>query len=298
MKYTNNNGLPSAFLNICEDDDGHEVKENVYHVTELLQPITMTILKRRHDKTITVDVSQCVWLVFGKSVHSMFEKNDKTGYAEYPVSAKIGDVTLTGRVDLYNENTHAIEDYKTTTAWKIKNQDFEDWRKQGLMYAWLMMKQGHVVEKLRFHALLKDWSNNQLRSDLRKGNEGYPTTPVYTWEYDVHTTDLVEIEKYIKDRLHDLKLAERLTDDELPNCTPEERWNSGTRYAVMRGKMKKALRVFPTRLEAEAYIKRTPEYNCWVEERLGDDRRCEDYCFACVYCPYYKALSRAEGGNE
>ena len=41
----------------------------------------------------------------------------------------------------------------TASVWKVINADFDDWYKQGMMYAWLMIKNGFHVEKVKFHAL-------------------------------------------------------------------------------------------------------------------------------------------------
>jgi hypothetical protein len=52
---------------------------------------------------------------------------------------------------------------------------------------------------------------------------------------------------------------------EVPPCTPEERWGRPTRFAVMKQGQKRAVRVFDTREEAEAYVTKAGLY---AEQRL------------------------------
>ena len=43
--------------------------------------------------------------------------------------------------------------------------DFDDWDKQGLIYAWLMKQNGLNVKEIRFVALLKDHSKSKARKE-------------------------------------------------------------------------------------------------------------------------------------
>ena len=65
---------------------------------------------------------------------------------------------------------------------------FEDWKKQGLMYAWLLRKKGKFVDKLKFYGLLKDWTAREKRLADLKG-DFYPETQVYEWCYEISEND-------------------------------------------------------------------------------------------------------------
>lgn len=293
MKYTNKNNLPSAIVSVCEEDDGHEPQERVFHVTELLKPTKSAALLRKHYNEIEQDVSECIWLVFGKAVHSLLEKHDTTGYSEFKVEIPLENgLTVVGRVDLYNESDCAVEDYKTATVWKVIFKDFSDWKKQGLQYAYGLSKMGILVKKLRFHALLKDWSARERKLSLLKGKE-YPESPIYTWEYEVTSDDLAQIHEFMLERsAAEQEAIESLSDDDIPTCPADERWNSGNKFAVMKSGRKSALKLCDTIEEANEVSKANP--GSYVEERKGEDKRCEDYCLACEFCQYYKQNHRKE----
>lgn len=278
MKITNKLNLPSALVNLA--NDVYEPKEKRYSVTTLLSPTRQILLGRRHFNEIEFDVSDMVWLILGTAVHKILESHDKTGYAEMYMSKNIiDDYILTGKMDLYNEVDFSIEDYKTASVWKVINKDFEDWRKQGLMYAYLS---GKYVDKLRFHAILKDWTANEKR----KRGEEYPEHSIWTWEYKVTTQDMIEIEQFIKSKFEDLIRSEQYSDGMLPPCSQEERWNAGSKFVVMKKGQVRAVRVLDTEQEANDYLKN--KGGDYIVERKGEDRKCRDYCDVNKFCSYWQ----------
>jgi hypothetical protein len=80
-------------------------------------------------------------------------------------------------------------------------------------------------------------------------------------------------------------------------CTPEERWEGPTRFAVMKQGQKRAVRVFDTREEAEGNVTKEGLY---VEERTGSSIRCESYCRVSSFCPQYARMrtEKAASDNE
>lgn len=278
MKITNKLNLPSALVNLA--NDVYEPKEKRYSVTTLLSPTRQILLGRRHFNEIEFDVSDMVWLILGTAVHKILESHDKTGYAEMYMSKNIiDDYILTGKMDLYNEVDFSSEDYKTASVWKVINKDFEDWRKQGLMYAYLS---GKYVDKLRFHAILKDWTANEKR----KRGEEYPEHSIWTWEYKVTTQDMIEIEQFIKSKFEDLIRSEQYSDGMLPPCSQEERWNAGSKFVVMKKGQVRAVRVLDTEQEANDYLKN--KGGDYIVERKGEDRKCRDYCDVNKFCSYWQ----------
>jgi len=280
MKITNKQNLPSAFFNICNEE--YEIKPKRYSVTNLLLPLRELMILRKNFNEIEQDVSSMIWLVFGRAVHYILEQNDKTGYAEMKLTQEIRDgYVLSGRIDLYNEAEHSVEDYKTTSVWKVIHEEFDDWKKQGLMYAWLLRKNGYLVERMKFHALLKDWSP----TEKRRTGAGYPESAVFTWIYEINELDMIDIERFIRDKF-DL-IIEFEPKDEYPMCSQEERWYSGDKFAVIKEGNKTAFRVFDTEKEAQDMATFKGK-GFGVVQRLGEDKKCRDYCIARTFCPYYK----------
>lgn len=284
MKITNNYNLPSAFVNLS--NDSYEPREKHYGVTTILKPTREILLERRHDSEMTEDVADRVWLVFGTAIHKILEEADKTGMAEIGFEQLIiNDYILSGKIDLYNAAEQTVEDYKSATTTKIIRGDFEDWRKQGLEYAWLLSKVNKPATKLKFHALLKDWSPRDLKTAKEKGNF-YPEHAIWTWEHDIKPEEMIEIEQFIKNKFTDLMNNEKVSDDDLPLCSQEDRWNAGDKFAVIKVGGKKATVICESKEEAEAYIKDTSGYEIQIRE--GEDKKCINYCPCHQFCSYWK----------
>lgn len=279
MKITNKNNLPNAFVNIANEQ--RDIVDKHYSVTTLLKGTREVLLTRRYKNTLETDVSDMIWAIWGTAVHYVLEQADDKNMVELRLKQEIKDgYYLTGRCDLYNKEEFTIEDYKTASVWKIVNDDLEDWRKQGMMYAWLAIKMGWHVEKIKFHALLKDWSPSKAK---RGGN--YPQSAIITKEWKVSALDLLDIEEFIKEKFDDLIANEDSLDTELPLCSKEERWGTPTKWAVMKKGRKSAVKLYdemPNEVEQPYYI----------EKREGEDRKCMDYCPAREVCPYWKERYR------
>ena len=285
MKITNKYNLPQALVDLIKNSQfGHT--EKCYSATTILNPTRFIILNRRHNDEIEIDASQCINQVLGTATHSLIEKFDKTGFAEIYLKEEIRDgYFLTGKCDLYDEVNFALVDYKTANVWKIKFSDFDDWRRQGLIYSWLLIKKGHYVERIRFHALLKDWTAREKRLADMKG-EFYPESQVYTYELKITSADLIEIEKFIRDKFDELIEAEKLSDDDLLDCGKKDTWYTGDKFAVYGTNKNKAMRVFDTYEEANDYLNNKGGVE--IVARKGEYRRCQDYCECCKFCKYYE----------
>ena len=206
MKVTNVLGLPQAFVDAVSVERHNE--KGCYSATTILHGACETILQERHYDEIEVDASDSIWAVFGSAVHSIFEKQntgtEKEAFYSFPVSRS----KVTGRVDSYDPQTQTLHDFKTASVWKIQFADFDDWYKQGMIYAWLMKKNGVEVKRCEFIALLKDHSKSKAKVD-----PNYPQLPTYIYRFDVTEKALEEIEKFIFDKVAELEKAELLADE-------------------------------------------------------------------------------------
>lgn len=284
MIITNKFNLPQAFVSMAQSDYKHA--ENEYRVTQLLKGIRETMLERRYADKIEQDVSDMVWLLFGTAVHSVLENQEegKDELKETRVKINVGNSVLSGQFDLYNETEKKIVDYKTCSVYKILFNDFSDWRKQTLIYAYMMKKKGFEVEKAEIIAFMKD----HKKSDA-KFKPDYPKQPVKKITFIFSDKDFEEIEKFINKRISQLEEAERMEDDKLPLCTAEERYNSGDKYAVLKRGRKSALRVLNSYEEALSW--KADNGGDTIEMRAGEDKKCMDYCSACQFCAHYKKVN-------
>lgn len=282
MIITNKMGLPQSFVQMCEKD--YQYQPNEYRVTSLLKGVRETILERRHHDKIEVDVSDMIWLLFGTATHNVLENQKEADceLKEERLRIPIGDYILSGKFDLYNADQKKITDYKTASVWKIIYGDFEDWRQQLLIYSYMMEAYGFKVEQAEIIALLKDHSKRDA-----KIKKDYPPLPVKKITFPFTNEDYSYIRNWLEERFKEIAVAEKLADDELPVCTPEERFNSGDKFAVMKKKRKTALRVLNSMSEAEEWMKNNKgEY---IEVRPGEDKKCADYCFVSEFCSYHKS---------
>ena len=199
----------------------------------------------------------------------------------------IGNYMLTGKFDLYDAKTETVTDYKTASVWKVRFGDYADWRRQTLIYCWMLRQIGFAASKARIVAFLKDHNKTKAKYE-----EGYPKHPVQTIDFSFSEDDFVECEEWLKARFALIAVAEQMPDDELPVCSPKERFNSGDKYAVMGKGRKRALRVLESKEEAELW--QMNHGGDYIDYRPGEDKKCADYCAVREFCSYYKERFKDE----
>jgi hypothetical protein len=289
MIITNKLNLPVAYVNAIQNSRHNADK--CLSATTLLKGTKEIILTDRHFDEITVDASENVWTVFGSAVHTVLEHQKDDAFKEESFEVPVLDYKVTGRVDRYDMANETIEDWKTASVWKVIFHDFEDWHNQGLIYAWLLRQNGLNVRHIRFIALLKDFSMTEAK---RKAD--YPQAPVFVYEYDVNEDELTHIESYIKGKVLEVSQNTEKPDDEVEVCTPEQRWTTPSKWAVMKEGRKTALKVCESEEEALNFIEEQEKDKdkLSVEERKGTDKKCDDYCPCAPFCSYYKATHQEE----
>ena len=169
--------------------------------------------------------------------------------------------------------------------WKVKFRDFTEWKRQGLIYAWLLRKNNLPVRTVKFYAILKDHNTREA-----KVKSDYPKLPIVEVRFNVTEGRLQAVDKFIRGKIDELIKYEDAPDDALPVCSPEDRWNEGDKYAVMKNGRKTALRVLDSEEEAEKY--KAENGGDYIETRRGTDKKCMDYCLCCEKCSYWRALPK------
>jgi len=186
--------------------------------------------------------------------------------------------------------TGTICDYKNTSVYKIKASwqkgadgkpyGFPEWRMQGLIYAWLLQKNGLPATKCRFIALLKDHSKTEAERDHL-----YPQSPVYVYEFKVTKSDLEEIESFIRKKVFQYELFTSSEDNMIPECSAEERWQKKDVYAVKKEGRKSAVKLFDTKEEADEKIAELGKGH-YLEVRKGESMKCKNYCLCSAFCNF------------
>lgn len=278
MKITNKLNLPECFINVSN----REFSDDRFSVTELLNSTREIILKRKYYNEIEKDVCDVIPALFGSAVHKILEENttaSDTLKPEFKIECKIDGVDLVGIIDLLDLASLTIKDYKTCSVSKISKGDFNDWKLQGLAYAYILfIKYGIIIKHLEFYALMKDWSKVKAGTSAN-----YPSSPVYVWKYDLQDSDYDYIEKLLKDKIKDIKAHDI---DNLPECTDTDRWYTGTTYAVFKNETdKRATILCDTEQEAHDYINNKLNGNGIINVRKGEYLKCKYYCDVCKFCP-------------
>jgi hypothetical protein len=134
MKITNNHQLPDIF---CEAvslfDSDYDRGDSDYTATELIKPVRINVLTKRHWSELSEDVSDRVWALGGHVKHMIFrrlaEKNPERYIAERRMYATVDD-KVSGQLDLYDRQTSVLWDYKESSVWKFVIGDTADWEAQ------------------------------------------------------------------------------------------------------------------------------------------------------------------------
>ena len=278
MVTTNELGLPEAFVNFVSN-----VRHNApgtLSATTLLQGDKQIVLYDRHFDELTQDAADLVWATFGTAFHLVMERQEDESFKEVAFEVPVDDWKVTGKADRYDMNKGLIEDWKTTSVWKVIYKDFSDWKSQGLTYAWLMRLNGLEVNRCRFIALLKDHSKKEA-----KIKPDYPQKPVFIYEFDVTEADLEATEARIKAKIKSGTEAYKLNDDDIPACSEDERWATATKYAVMKDGRKTALKVCDSMSDAQLYMQ--SQGGTRIDVRPGENKKCAEYCPCAEFCNFY-----------
>lgn len=184
------------------------------HVTELVRPLRITRLERRHG--YYVDPMSMVDLWEGSVAHAELARFNGE-LREHAIIKRVHEANVVGRVDNYNKGV--LRDYKWTKCYTYKmcaddiakNQPEYYWQLN--IYRWLLEQEGYEVKKQELILRLKDWSATSWRNT----QPDYPVMKV-----DVPFAD--NVEQYLSDRVEAYLLYCNQPDDALPMCSDAERY--------------------------------------------------------------------------
>lgn len=282
---TNRYSLPQPFVDLVSESDYSSGEADIT-TTSLFQPPKIRELMRRHGDKVTEDASDRVWVMLGSANHYVLEqiakRNPERYIAEKRFYMDVDGVKLGGQIDLYDRETETLWDYKVSSVYKAMSDDRLDWTRQANVNKLLCEHNGIFPKKLAILLVAKDWKRRdaEFKAD-------YPPCPVAEIPLQVWKEE--ETYAYIKSRIALHNLAKTINnDDDIPVCTPEERWEKPTTWAVYKDKSaKRALKVYESEYEAMSH---SAKVNGHVERRDGSCTRCENYCRVKEYCQFGKQL--------
>jgi len=294
MAITNTLNLPQPFVDAATSD--HKYTEGRYSVTDVLGGTCEAILKRRHAGEVTEDVADRVWAIFGTAVHKVLQdaKATDSQLQENWLSADapVDGYALSGIFDLYDDATGTVTDYKTTSVWTAIFGDYEKWRRQCLLYCWLLQRHGFNAWRGEVVALLRDHNRRKAETE-----EGYPKHPVVKVEWEFTPSDMEWAEEYLIEWFLEVQHEETVPDEALEPCSEEQRWHKPDTWAVVKDGRKRASRVLESEEEAVEWLNDATDgtqKGYHIEFRCGEDTRCDGYCSVAEFCPYRSSLVDAD----
>lgn len=292
MRLSNNHGIPDTIARAM-------VKKNAMYnagkvdtsVTQLIQPPQITVLRKKHFSEMVRDASEEMWALLGSGVHTILE----LGAAENMVVEErlfldINGWKISGGIDLQEVDGRFIDvsDYKMTSVWKVMKGDTDpDWVAQLNMYALLIEKNKpeYKVRSLTICAILRDWKGSEAKRD-----QFYPQAPIVTVDIPVWSARKRDAYALERIRMHRLARFNDATGDALPECSNEERWVKGEKWAVRKETVKKATKIFDTEDEARALVDEKGK-GYVIDYRPGQSLRC-GYCGVARWCSQYALMAK------
>jgi len=258
---------------------------NVLRVTELVNPPLIKYLTLKHWDELRPLASESLWSLLGSAIHAELAKEADGVLIEQRITKDLFGITLSGQVDRYEIEDKTIADYKSTSIGSFSRGLKPEWEKQLNVYRFLLELEGYPVEKLKIHAILRDWQVGKAAS------ANYPAIPFMTLNVPVWSAE--KINSYIRERVA-IHEAEPLP------CTMKERWQDPPCFAIMQKGRKNAVKAsykdengekqfIGTKVKAESLMATIKKPNLYIEERPSVAKRCKDYCPCrdfCTYNPY------------
>lgn len=277
MNLTNVYGLPDAIVNAIKNDPyrgGGDIS-----VTKLIDSPRIRKLFKQHSGLVVTDVSERIFSLLGQSVHAILERAHTSALVEERLYADVDGWKLSGQFDRLHVEDKVLQDYKVCSTYKAGGD--EGWTRQLNVLRWLAAQNGYEIDRLQIVAIFRDWKKAEAE---RKPD--YPQAPMAV--IDVPVWDIEQTYKYVSERV----ALHRSSDDPAVDveCTSEERWYSGTTFALLKTGGKRASKVASTREELGE-----PPKGYEIVERPGVNRRCESYCEVAPFCEQYQRIKSQEG---
>ncbi len=271
MNLTNLHGLPDALVNAVRNDPytgGGDIS-----ATKLIDSPRRRTLYKKNKDFVVEDVSERIWSLMGQAVHTVLERAGTNAMVEERLYAEVNGWKVSGQFDRLHLGDKVLQDWKVCSVYKASGDI--NWERQLNILRWLAIKNGYEVDRLQVVAIFRDWKRSEAE---RK--EDYPQRNVMV--IDLPAWPLEECERYINGRV---ALHQASDAGEEIECSDEERWYSGTTYALMKEGGVRAKRVVPILSE----LGEIPAGH-FVQERPGVNRRCEGYCEVAPFCTQYQRI--------
>lgn len=283
MRITNKANLPGTIVRAVANDPYTKGAAHM-SVTGLIAPPRMKALERAHWDEIEEDAADRIWSLLGQIGHGILERaaDPTEALTEQRLFIERFGWTISGQFDRLTLLDGALQDYKFSSTYTVKNGVKPEWEAQLNCYNLLLRdRTKHVPKKLQIVTIFRDWMKSKARNSADYPQVGVAVLDVPIWP-------LEQTEAYIRERL----IAHGQAQHELPECSDEDRWKKPDAFAVIGEGNSRASAVFATRAEAETdAAARSVKKEYHVEERTGENTRCLFYCPVARFCDQWKRIN-------
>lgn len=289
MKITNHLNLPQPIVDAVQNDPYDSGNSDI-SVTRLIAPPRQVALGITHKDDIVEDCADRLFSLMGQAMHHVLERGgDLEGerIIERRLYADIGGWKLSGQIDIWENGT--LDDYKFTSVWETMNGLKEEKIQQLNLLAWLCRKNGIKVNRIRIVAMYRDYSKSKAKFE-----RDYPQHQIGVLESPLWTD--AQVEAYAKERI----AIHQEARNKLPLCSPEDKWERPTKFALMKEGAKRALRLLDSEEEAIEYAETKKlaqngkiTKGHYVERRQGESVRCENYCSVAPFCTQFNPIQES-----
>jgi len=236
MQIINRHGLSSVFVIALQRGMAEYRNVGWRSTTNLIDSPRQKILLERHYDEIEVDVADCLPMIEGTSLHDMLsnlgayepdvitEKAIILNVAGMPIKMQADRIEpVNGRCG--DATKYILKDFKRTKVGSYKRGGRASWTAQGNMYRMgYNALLGIDIVQVQFELILSDWHKAEL---VRHDYPPHPIMPmdVPLWSYE-------ETMEYTQKRVALFIEQEGLSDDDLVECTPSEKWSEQDYYGV------------------------------------------------------------------
>jgi hypothetical protein len=292
VRLTNKLNLPSSIYNAVARDPYSRGDAHI-SVTGLIGPARKRILELQHGDQLTEDVADRIWSLMGQITHGILERHDAEAWTEERLYIERHGWRISGQFDRVLLEQGLLQDYKLTSTYSVKDGVKPEYEAQANLYALMLREHGHEIRRAQIVAILRDYQKSKALHDM-----SYPQAPVVVMDVNLWPVDIVET--YIQLRLKAHGDAQHM----LPLCSPEERWERPSKFALVKEGNKKATSLHDTWSDAHAALvaielqaKSSKPLPFRIDERPAEPIRCAQYCSARPVCTQADELMKVTRVN-
>lgn len=265
-----------------------------YSVTDLQKPPRIVALEERHRYKLEVkNIESILPALIGTATHEILQKYlRQCEQGDYMIERRmmsyIHGIRLSGRFDILDSG-YNLTDIKVTKVWSYLNGGKDEWAEQQNIYKWMLAQEGIRVNSLNIMMVLLDWNNADTWQI-----SNYPESRVQIIKLPMWSNK--DIQELVEFKLIKLIDASKQLDNDLPLCTPKERWARGEKWKLFRlPTHKRAIKTFDSESKAKNYLKvcKRNDKDKFIKAVIKHETgmpwfRCENWCPVKDFCNQYK----------